>query len=175
MFLDYNRVSQTDTLLLLLLFDVGWCFQNVFRYESNVMTFYDKATEPGNDGILCGSTPAAEPTFGAAVKQVLMNLQIATPKIKGLYAATKTQVAGGGAIYAVAQCVETATESSCMDCVTFGNVNLQSCLPNTDGRAYNAGCFMRYSGTPFFADNQTIDITPYLKQGIEFIIIIYCY
>jgi len=43
--------------------------------------------------------------------------------------------------------------------------NLQSCLPNTEGRAYDAGCYMRYSTTPFFADNQAIDIAPYLKKG----------
>jgi len=74
-------------------------------------------------------------------------------------------VANGTAIYAVAQCVETATEDKCLSCMQIGFNNLESCLPNTEGRAYDAGCFMRYSTTPFFADNQTIDIAPYLKQG----------
>lgn len=43
-----------------------------------------------------------------------MELQTVTPKIEGFYAATKTQVVGVGAIYAVAQCVESASESVCL-------------------------------------------------------------
>ncbi|KAK2386460.1 cysteine-rich receptor protein kinase [Trifolium repens] len=138
------------------------CF---LRYESE--RFYDQTTQPGN-GISCGNKTAKEGTaFGTIGQKVLMDLQSATPKIKGFFAATKTQVTPGSnsSIYAVAQCVETATESSCLDCMTVGYNNLQTCLPNTDGRAYDAGCFMRYSETPFFADNQTIDITTYLNKG----------
>jgi len=103
--------------------------------------------------------------FKAAGQQALMDLQTATPKTGDFYAATKTLVAGGSAVYAVAQCVETATEINCQNCMQVGYNNLQSCLPNTEGRAYDAGCFMRYSTTPFFADNQTINIAPYLKKG----------
>ncbi|XP_019439539.1 PREDICTED: cysteine-rich receptor-like protein kinase 2 [Lupinus angustifolius] len=134
------------------------CF---LRYESE--SFYDQTTQPGN-GVSCGNKTAKETQFDATGKQALLNLQIATPRIKGFYAATKTQV-GGSAIYATAQCVETATENDCLACMVVGYNNLQTCLPNTDGRAYDAGCFMRYSETAFFADNQTIDITSYLKQG----------
>lgn len=94
-----------------------------------------------------------------------MDLTTATPKIKGFFAATKTQVTGGGSVYATAQCVETATENDCLACLTIGYNNLQACLPNTDGRAYDAGCFLRYSETRFFADNKTVDLTPYLKEG----------
>jgi hypothetical protein len=93
-----------------------------------------------------------------------LDLQTATPKIPGYFAATKTQVAGN-AIYAIAQCAETVTESGCLDCLTVGFTNIQGCFPNTDGEAFDAGCFMRYSEKSFFADNQTIDITPFLKQG----------
>ncbi|RDX60591.1 Cysteine-rich receptor-like protein kinase 3, partial [Mucuna pruriens] len=136
------------------------CF---LRYESN--GFFDQTTLPGNS-MICGNQTAVGATaFNATAQQVLMDLQIATPKINGFFAATKTQVAGGGAIYAIAQCAETVTESGCLDCLNVGYNNIHICLPNTDGSAYDAGCFMRYSETAFFADNQTIDITPYLKQG----------
>lgn len=138
------------------------CF---LRYESD--RFYDQTTQPGN-GISCGNKTAKESTaFGTIGHKVLMDIQLATPKIKGFFAATKTQVTPGGnsSIYAIAQCAETVTESGCLACLTVGYNSLQTCLPNSDGRAYDAGCFMRYSETPFFADNQTIDITPYLKGG----------
>ncbi|XP_027337520.1 cold-responsive protein kinase 1-like [Abrus precatorius] len=137
------------------------CF---LRYESS--GFFDQTTLPGNS-MICGNqraVGATSTTFNATARQVLMDLQIATPKISGFFAATKTQVAGGGAIYAIAQCAETVTESGCLDCLTVGVTNIQSCLPNTDGRAFDAGCFMRYSEISFFPDNQTIDITPFLKQ-----------
>lgn len=147
-------------------FDVGH-LQNVIRYESE--RFYDQTNAQGG-GASCGNRTAAKnvSAFGAAGIQALLDLQIATPKIKGFYAATKTMLApggGGGAIYAVAQCVETATETNCLSCLTVGFNNLLTCLPKSDGRAFDAGCFMRYSETPFFADNQTIDIKPYLKEG----------
>ncbi|RDY00640.1 Cysteine-rich receptor-like protein kinase 3, partial [Mucuna pruriens] len=135
------------------------CF---LRYESE--RFYDETTEPGN-GVLCGNKSLNTSSFRLAGQQVLMDLQTATPKIQGFYAATKTQVVAGSAIYAIAQCVETASEPNCLNCLQVGYNNLQSCLPNTEGRSYDAGCFMRYSTKPFFADNQTIDIAPYLKQG----------
>ena len=123
--------------------------------------------------MICGNKTASggATAFNGAAQQVLKDLQTATPKIPGYFAATKTQVVGG-AIYAIAQCAQTVSESGCLDCLTVGYNNIQNCLPNTDGRAFDAGCFMRYSETPFFADNQTIDITPFLKQGIERIRII---
>ncbi|KAI5408199.1 cold-responsive protein kinase 1 [Lathyrus oleraceus] len=137
------------------------CF---LRYESN--GFFDQTTLPGNS-MICGTQTAnGAAAFTAAAQQVLMNLQTATPKITGFFAATKTPVSGtGNAIYAIAQCAESVTQSGCLDCLTVGFNNIQSCFPNTDGRAFDAGCFMRYSETSFFADNQTIDITPFLKQG----------
>ena len=74
-------------------------------------------------------------------------------------------VGGNATMYAVAQCVETASESGCQDCLKIASSNAQRCLPNADGRAYDAGCFLRYSDTPFFADNQTIDINQFLGNG----------
>ncbi|KAG4923491.1 hypothetical protein JHK87_049031 [Glycine soja] len=134
------------------------CF---LRYESN--DFFAQIMP--RSSILCGNHTADESTtFSEAGQQVLMDLQIATPKITGFYAATKTQVAGG-AIYDIAQCAETLTQDSCLDCLSVEHSSIQGCLPKTNGRAFDAGCFMRYSETPFFADNQTIDINPFLKQG----------
>ncbi|KAG4975035.1 hypothetical protein JHK82_031920 [Glycine max] len=136
------------------------CF---LRYESE--RFYQQTNEIGG-GVTCGNKSTNATGFRAVGQQALLDLQKATPKIKGFYAATKTQVAGGSAnIYAIAQCVETASQQKCLDCMQVGYNNLQSCLPSTDGSAYDAGCFMRFSTTPFFADNQTINIRPYLKEG----------
>ncbi|XP_057743846.1 cysteine-rich receptor-like protein kinase 2 [Arachis stenosperma] len=118
----------------------------------------------GVNGILCGNQTSKGETnkddFSEEVKQVLNKLQIATPKIPNYYAATKTQ-----SIYAIAQCVETVSANSCHACLNRGFNDIQGCLTYTDGREYDAGCFMRYSHKPFFADNQIIDITPFLDKG----------
>ncbi|PNY02866.1 cysteine-rich receptor-like protein kinase 2-like protein, partial [Trifolium pratense] len=131
-------------------------------YESN--GFFDQTTLPGNS-VLCGTKKANGTTaYNATAQQLLLDLKTATPKIPGFFAATKTPIAGN-AIYAIAQCAETVTDGGCLACLKVGFNNIQGCFPNTDGIAFDAGCFMRYSEIPFFADNQTIDITPFLKQG----------
>lgn len=68
-------------------------------------------------------------------------------------------------VYGVAQCAESISQTGCQDCLTVAYGNIQSCLPNGDGRAIDAACFIRYSDSPFFADNQTTDITPFLGGG----------
>ncbi|GMY24531.1 cysteine-rich receptor-like protein kinase 2 [Fagus crenata] len=138
------------------------CF---LRYES--ASFYDQTTLPGSQG-QCGNQTASQATaFSTTGEGLLNDLQTATPKINGFFAASKKEVVVGGnaTMYAVAQCVETASESGCQDCLKIASSNAQRCLPNADGRAYDAGCFLRYSDTPFFADNQTIDINQFLGNG----------
>ncbi|XP_052196769.1 cysteine-rich receptor-like protein kinase 2 [Diospyros lotus] len=140
------------------------CF---LRYESN--SFYDQTTLPGNVGI-CSNKTASQPTaFEAAAKGLLADLEAATPRIKGYFAAAKREVVAGGdgpAVYAVAQCAETVSESGCQACLNVAyDTNLQNCPPDAEGRAVDAGCFLRYSDTAFFADNQTTDISPFLGGG----------
>ncbi|XP_054797340.1 cysteine-rich receptor-like protein kinase 3 isoform X2 [Prosopis cineraria] len=138
------------------------CF---IRYNYN--TFFNEATQTF-DGVSCGNetTGGASSAFTEAIQRLLTNLQIATPTIPSFFAATKMNVSNNGAtVYAFAQCVETITTKGCLDCLKAGYSNLQICLPFSDGRAFDAGCFMRYSTTSLFHDNQTIDITPLVKKG----------
>ncbi|CAI9758134.1 unnamed protein product [Fraxinus pennsylvanica] len=137
------------------------CF---LRYESN--SFYDQTTLPGNVQICSNRTASPAAAFNAAAATFLQNLEIATPRISGYFAASNTGVGNGGpTIYGVAQCAETITRSGCQDCLTVAYRNIIGCLPNADGRAIDAACFIRYSDTAFFADNQTINITPFLGGG----------
>ncbi|XP_027075665.1 cysteine-rich receptor-like protein kinase 2 [Coffea arabica] len=135
------------------------CF---LRYESN--TFYDQSTLPGNVEICSTQTGSRENEFGAQAQALLKDLQLATPRITGYFAASKREVSPGGrTVYGVAQCAETISQSGCEDCLTVAFNNIQGCLPNADGRAVDVACFLRYSETSFFPDNQTIDITPFLR------------
>ncbi|KAK3003641.1 hypothetical protein RJ639_018499 [Escallonia herrerae] len=137
------------------------CF---LRYESN--GFYDQTTQPGNVGICSNQTASQATAFNAAVEGLLTDLVSVTPRINDFYAATTRGVIGSSAtVYAVAQCAETVSESGCQDCLAVANSNIQSCPPRAEGSAIDSGCFLRYSDTSFFSDNQTTNITPFLGGG----------
>lgn len=124
------------------------------------------ATLLGNTGKCSNQTVSEATAFNTVVEGLLSDLEVATPKINGFFAATTREVVSGGArVYAVAQCAETVTQSVCQNCLKVAVINIQSCPPQAGGSSIDAGCFMRYSDTSFFADNQTTDITPYLKEG----------
>ncbi|KAK0596356.1 hypothetical protein LWI29_014901 [Acer saccharum] len=138
------------------------------RYESSL--FYDQSTQEGRFGF-CGNRTALQVTaFSAAVKELVQNLQVTTPKISGFFVASKEELVGGGGgnntgVYGVAQCVETISESGCRDCLATAYDNIQRCFGNAFGWAVDVGCFIRYSDTPFFADNQTTNLAPFLKMA----------
>ncbi|KAI9162022.1 hypothetical protein LWI28_022997 [Acer negundo] len=80
----------------------------------------------------------------------------------------KEELVGGGggnntAVYGITQCVETLSESSCRDCLATAYDSIQRCFVYAYGWVYDVGCFLRYSDTPFFADNQTTNLAPFLK------------
>ncbi|GLT86261.1 hypothetical protein SLE2022_044090 [Rubroshorea leprosula] len=136
------------------------CF---LRYES--INFYNQSTQEG-DSINCGNQTASNPTaFKAAVGGLLNDLQVAIPQIKGYFAASKKEVSGNITVYGVAQCIETISKSGCQDCMAVVHSNIQQCSRKSEGRAMDVGCFLRYSESPFFADNQTTDIAPFLKNA----------
>lgn len=140
------------------------CF---LRYESSDK--YELASESWNN-IDCGNQSSTM-LASSTVQQVLTSIIKATPKITPkFYAATKTPIVphnGSINIYAMAQCVETLTPSGCQSCLDAALALFQSCLTSPNVRSYDTGCFMRYSTTAFFADNQTTDINAFLKQGFN--------
>ncbi|XP_031109664.1 cysteine-rich receptor-like protein kinase 2 [Ipomoea triloba] len=138
------------------------CF---LRYESTL--FYTEDTDAGSHPVCGARTVPKQDVFNSTAKELLNDLIFATPRINGFFVAAKrVSAAGGATVYAVAQCIETLTESSCQACLVIANSNMvRNCLPvSADGRAAEVGCFLRYSDTQFFADNQTTNLTPFLQQ-----------
>lgn len=145
------------------------------RYESS--SFYDQSTQEGDFGFCGNRTALQADAFETAVQELLENLKVATPEINGFFAASKNNIIGSRAgandddnnnsttVYGIAQCVETVSETGCQNCLSGAVGNIQRCLGSAFGWAVDAGCFLRYSDTPFFADNQTTDIAPFLKNG----------
>lgn len=136
------------------------------RYEAH--NFYSEATFQSNSGICSNRTISEATTFDAVVQGLLTDLQVVTPKINGFFSATTREVVGGGTtVYAVAQCVETLSQTDCKSCLTLAYSNIQNCPPRAGASSINLRCFMRYSDTSFFTANQTTNITPYLQGGGE--------
>ncbi|KAK1391410.1 Cold-responsive protein [Heracleum sosnowskyi] len=145
-------------------------YQGCFlRYEAR--NFYKQISFEDSTGVCINNRTAPKPTaFKPAVEELITDLITATPKIKSFFAALKRQFFDGGptaiaTVYVVAQCVENISRSDCHTCLSRAYINVQPCPPRAGGSSVDAGCFLRYSDTSFFADNDVTDITLYVEGG----------
>ncbi|KAI3794373.1 hypothetical protein L1987_37004 [Smallanthus sonchifolius] len=144
-------------------------FDNCYvRYEDYADFYNDPYVMADSDltpTLLCGNQSASQPTvFNQVVDGFLSDIRDATPKTSNLYVASTRQVTSENAtVYVTAQCVEGINQARCQTCMNTAYDILNDCLPNTEGRFFHLGCFARYSDTPFFNVNQTIDISSFLK------------
>nr|CAB3494389.1 unnamed protein product [Digitaria exilis] len=129
----------------------------VLRYES--AAFFDQSTLPGNTQ-LCNGSAVDVGGFADAARALVADLAAAVPRVPGLAAA-----AARDGVYAAAQCVEAVGEGGCAQCLQVAVGNIDGCPPDSDGRAVDAGCFMRYSDRSFFPANATVDLAEYLRSG----------
>ncbi|PWA86224.1 hypothetical protein CTI12_AA142130 [Artemisia annua] len=134
------------------------------RYGNN--NFYDDYTKQAGI-VMCGNTTSPQAAdFRKATDSLLSDLRTAAPKTSNFYAASSRRISNGnGNVYAIAQCNLNLSQSICEDCLDSRYTSLGACIPGTTGRAVDIGCFMRYSRTPFFRQNQTTDITCLLGDG----------
>ncbi|KAK1372430.1 Cysteine-rich RLK (RECEPTOR-like protein kinase) 34 [Heracleum sosnowskyi] len=144
------------------------CF---LRYE--LRAFYTEI-EFGLSSEVCRGNQSVpeEAAFKLVVVQLLKDLADATPKIKSYFAVAKRQVFNGGrsektsgTVYALAQCTDTVSQGDCKKCLMGAYTNIQPCLPLPGGSSAAGGCFLRYSATSFFTDNDITNITPYVDGG----------
>ncbi|KAK9062118.1 hypothetical protein SSX86_019303 [Deinandra increscens subsp. villosa] len=144
---------------------------NCFLRFENYDQYYDdpQGTLDVDVTEICGNESTSQPatTFNQAVKELLSDIRVATPRTSDFYIASTRQVASGAnaTIYAIAQCVENASHTICKNCLGTAYNKLYRCLPADEGRAINMACFMRYSKFPFFQNNQTINLIPFLDKG----------
>ncbi|KAK1386347.1 Cysteine-rich receptor-like protein kinase 3 [Heracleum sosnowskyi] len=145
-------------------------YQGCFlRYGAR--NFYKQISFEDSTGVCINNRTAPKPTaFKPAVEELITDLIAATPKIKSFFAASKRQVFDGGptaiaTVYVVAQCVQNISRSDCDTCLSRAYINVQICPPLAGGSSVDAGCFLRYSDTSFFADNYVTDITLYVEGG----------
>ncbi|XP_057769298.1 cysteine-rich receptor-like protein kinase 42 isoform X2 [Salvia miltiorrhiza] len=118
------------------------CF---LRYDS--YAFFNESVDPDSDAVNCNSTapnstlPEAE--FRRRVVEVIDNVTAGA----GRFAAV-----GIGGAFGLAECWNTVGAEGCKACLAKANSEIRRCLPSSEGRALNAGCYLRYSTQKFFSN-----------------------
>lgn len=120
------------------------CF---LRYEN--YSFSEEFRGP-NDTAVCGNTTRKSSSFQESARQAVMSIVQSAPSNKG-YARAQLGVSGSvnETVYVLSDCWRSLNETSCRQCLENASESVLGCLPWSEGRALNTGCFMRYSDTDF--------------------------
>ncbi|KAK2427940.1 Cell division control protein 2 [Trifolium repens] len=120
------------------------CFMRSGNYS-----FFNEYKGP-EDSAVCANTTKKNSGFQAAAKQAVLRAVQDASNNKG-YARGKVSVSGTAneSAYVLADCWRTLDSSSCKACLEHASSSILGCLPFSEGRALNTGCFMRYSDTDF--------------------------
>lgn len=121
------------------------CFMRSANYS-----FYEEYKGPG-DGAVCGNTTRRNSAFQESARKAVIKAVQKAPNNKGYYAHSRVAVPGivNQSAYVLANCWKTLNVSSCTACLYNASASILECLPWSEGRALNTGCFMRYSDVDF--------------------------
>ncbi|PWA98031.1 cysteine-rich receptor-like protein kinase 2 [Artemisia annua] len=119
------------------------CFMRTENYN-----FYDEYAGK-DDTLLCGNETRSG-VFWNSVRQAVADAVRDAPTNND-YFARKVAMSGtmDDSAYVLANCWHTLNKNSCKDCLERGSESILKCLPSSEGRLLETGCFMRYSDTNF--------------------------
>ncbi|XP_057774572.1 cysteine-rich receptor-like protein kinase 3 isoform X1 [Salvia miltiorrhiza] len=86
--------------------------------------------------------------FKDQVSELLRNVTAEGPRNNGFFTGFVSN--GNLSVYGLAQCWESVRGSGCVNCLESAASRVNSCPPKEEGRALNAGCYLRYSTTKFY-------------------------
>ncbi|KAF5940094.1 hypothetical protein HYC85_021261 [Camellia sinensis] len=120
------------------------CFMRAENYS-----FFDEFTGP-QDRAFCGNKTQKSTTFEDSAKQALIQA-VSNAQNNNGYARAKVAVSGtkNESAYVLADCWKTVNVNACKACLENASQEILGCLPWSEGRALNTGCFMRYSDVDF--------------------------
>nr|GEZ54637.1 cysteine-rich receptor-like protein kinase 2 [Tanacetum cinerariifolium] len=121
------------------------CFMRVQNYS-----FFKEISGP-NDTIVCGNKTRKSRPFQDTVRQAVLKAVTDASQDSDYFAREQMLVSGTGneSVYVLADCWRTLNSSLCRACLENASASISKCLPWSEGRALNTGCFMRYSDTNF--------------------------
>lgn len=102
------------------------------------------------DHAVCGNTTRKNSAFQDLARRALSQAVLGAPNNNGS-ARVELQVSGASnaSAYVLADCWKTLDVNSCRTCLENASNSILGCLPWSEGRALNTGCFMRYSDINF--------------------------
>ncbi|XP_039128050.1 cysteine-rich receptor-like protein kinase 3 [Dioscorea cayenensis subsp. rotundata] len=106
------------------------------------------------DTSICGNSSTVIPST-STVTSLLKNITEAALNNSNYYAAASASVSSDLTVYGMAQCWKSLNLSGCRDCLEKAVSNVSHCLPASDGKGLNAGCFVRYSTEPFYLSSSS--------------------
>ncbi|GLJ34078.1 hypothetical protein SUGI_0685100 [Cryptomeria japonica] len=131
------------------------CF---LRYEN--FSFFDQALDAGYSNVCISDASSSPKLFNEIVLRLLADLRSKALKNGGF--ATDDMSADGlpTAVYGLAMCRRTLNTSSCDLCLQHAARLIRGCLSLhlQDGRALEAGCYLRYSTIAFLPTNSSSSI-----------------
>ncbi|KAJ0489601.1 putative protein kinase RLK-Pelle-DLSV family [Helianthus annuus] len=140
------------------------CFMRVQNYS-----FYHEYTGP-DDSYVCGNTTRKNVSFQDTVKQAVLNAVTDASRSSEYFGRVQMLVARGNeSVYVLAECWRSLSPSSCRACLDNASLSIAKCLPWSEGRVMNTGCFMRFSDTDFL--NAVPDTSSYKRGKIIAIVV----
>ncbi|KAL2484524.1 Cysteine-rich receptor-like protein kinase 2 [Abeliophyllum distichum] len=87
--------------------------------------------------------------FHVSARQAVVQAVSAAPNNNGFARSQVPVSRTNESAYVLADCWRTLSASSCRACLQKHSASILGCLPWSEGRALNTGCFLRYSDTNF--------------------------
>nr|XP_043616816.1 cysteine-rich receptor-like protein kinase 42 [Erigeron canadensis] len=122
------------------------------RYDNH--SFFQEAVDPNTDTKNCSSNLRSDNDwsdfrggfneFNQSVRGLVENMTEVALNNSGF------SVMELGGVYGLAQCWESLSNDGCRTCLEKAKNEVKTCVPSRDGRAMNAGCFLRYSTQKFY-------------------------
>ncbi|KAJ7956218.1 Cysteine-rich receptor-like protein kinase [Quillaja saponaria] len=127
------------------------CF---LRYDDH--DFFNESLDKKYDTLKCNSPTEdlsdnyLKAEFSNKLDSLIFNL---TQKAVSNKFAVAGEKEGVEPVFALAQCWETVDKKGCEKCLAEAGQKVNTCVPGEEGRALNAGCYLRYSTHKFFDDD----------------------
>ncbi|KAK1303084.1 Cysteine-rich receptor-like protein kinase 2 [Acorus calamus] len=118
------------------------CFLRVDDYA-----FFKEALGP-TDHAICGNTTRYGSAFVVSVGKAVA-AAVSQAEVNDGYGEGRES----SSAYAMASCLRTLDAGGCRECLSNASASARWCLPWSEGRVDNTGCFLRYSYTNFLSSS----------------------
>ncbi|XP_057721736.1 cysteine-rich receptor-like protein kinase 42 [Arachis stenosperma] len=133
------------------------CFLRYDRYR-----FYSEETDPVRDTVNCTGGNVEGVAHQRSVGRVVDSVVLKAVAKGGGFAVGEID-----GVYALAQCWKTVGNDGCRNCLRKAGKQVRGCLPKKEGRALNAGCYLRYSTVKFYNEQRVVEAgSRPLRRGI---------